>query len=177
MKKKLGLLLCTITQCSSAISAQEKPHSIFINAGTGTVEAESRGDINVIMQLGYLYQLDESLSIDIRNTRSEASGFGNFFIADLDFSLNTVSGQYRKNLGGHHFTYISIGASYYDWEYTDKMFTGKVVNKADDTGVDLYYAVGYKYEFSDIELGAEYQVINMGDMDSKIFSINLGYRF
>jgi len=175
--KKLGLLFFAINLCSGAVIAQERPHSIFVNAGSGTLEVEESGDINFILQLGYRFQFNENISIDLRNTRSEATGFGTLFSADLDFSLNTIAAQYRKNLGGHNFAYVSLGASYYDWEFADKAFTSKVVKRVEDNGVDIYYGVGYKYEFDVIDLGAEYQVMQMADMDSKIFTINLGYRF
>jgi hypothetical protein len=187
--KKLALLFSTTILCSGAAFAQEKPHSVFANFGIGSVlydlERADEGlvdskisddDVNTIAQFGYRYQYTDLIGVEIKYSNANSSGF-EFTYTDLDFSFLTLAGILRTEFSQNQFVYASLGVNYYDWTVKDKKRSGKVVFKEDQTGADIYYAVGYKYEFSSIDFGIEYQIIKMGDMDSNIGSINLGYRF
>ncbi|MFT5760048.1 MAG: hypothetical protein ACI9LM_004832 [Alteromonadaceae bacterium] len=189
LMKKLGLLFFTTLLCSSATLAQEKNHSIFASMGIGSVNYDldrtdegavgsmiSDDDVNTIAQFGYRYQYTDSIGMEVKYSNANSSGL-DFTYTDLDFSFFTVAGVLRTELAQNQFIYASLGANYYDWTVEDKKRSGKLVFKENQSGVDIYYAVGYKYEFSSIEIGIEYQIIKMADMDSNIGSITLGYRF
>ncbi len=188
MKKLSQLLLATIL-CSGSVFAQEEAHSVFANMGMGSalydlkradedlVDSEiSDSDLNTVAQFGYRFQYTDSLGLEVKYSNSNSSGF-NFTYTALDFSLFTVAGTLRTEFSANQFIYASLGMNYYDWTVTDKKMSGKVLFKENQTGADIYYAVGYKYEFSNIDLGFEYQIIKMSDLNSNIGSINLGYRF
>jgi hypothetical protein len=171
---------------SSNVAAQtsdsNKNHTIFLGAGFSGIEADSKSESNSLdeidfsSQIGYRYQYNGNFAFDARFIESQSSEFENIRERKqsfAEFSSIIISAQARTAISKNNFLYANLGLNNYRWE----LVAQEQANDLDSSGISTFAALGWKYQFSRIELGLEYQWLDMSKLTSKSFAFNLGYRF
>jgi len=183
-----NILTLTLALSANAMANQNKviesPHSVFIAAGFGATEFKRENsennsydfDDNASIQMGYRYQFTDIFSVDTRYINSSSFGFKEVLSLGLlegsiDYSTFSVSGQARKSITQNSYLYGNLGVARYNWDYE----TSKI--GVDDSGFGGLVSLGYRYQWSKIELSLEHQWLTMGDMKASNLTAEVGYRF
>jgi len=185
---KAYILISTLVLSTNVIANQneqvENPHSVFVAIGFGDTELNNKNnsnksydfDSNASSQIGYRYQINDIFSVETRYINSSSIGFKQvvslgLLDGSIDYNTFAFSGQARKSLTQNSYIYGSVGFANYDWEYKTKE------SKVNDSGFASLYSLGYRYQWSKVELAIEHQWLDMGDIKATNFSTEVGYRF
>jgi len=176
----LSLLVSTNVVAKKTDS--DKNHTIFLGAGLSGIETDSSSethsldDMDFSSQFGYRFKYNENFAFDVRFIESQSSEFENVrerARSFAEFSSIIVSAQAKTAISKNNFVYANLGLNNYSWDIVAQ----DQVNDLDSSGVSSFAALGWKYQFSRIELGVEYQWLDMSELTSKSCAFNLGYRF
>lgn len=149
-----------------------KNHRVYYGVGLANTNI-SLGDApsdetETIRQLGYGYQFNQYFSLNSRWLRPFSNS------DNLQFESLMLAPQARFSITENTFFYGQLGLSRYRSSY----YIGENdSNKKKSSGVDIYTALGLKYQFSAFEISVEHQWLQMGDFKVQASTFNIGYRF
>jgi hypothetical protein len=201
MKRKLALSLLSVITASFSVcsiaNTLANPHSFGGHIAAGELEfRDSKASDNSVAQVYafYNYALTEQFSLeaglniglDIDNwdcyedtyddwhctTRNNKSMFG-LGVDEVEYSNIVAAVKGIVPLSKRNSLYAKLGANYYDYELSRNHRT-----LYSDTGLGLYVAAGWQYEWdSGIGMNVGLEKYQMGSLDSLTSNIGISYRF
>lgn len=201
MNRKLALSLLAAITASFSVSSNAdtlaNPHSFGGHIAAGSIEynnSSAEGDGVVQVYGFYNYAFTERLLLEVGlnvgsdidewdcyedsfddwhcTTNNNQSLFG-LGVDEVEYSNIVVAIKGVVPISKRNSLYAKIGANYYDYELNRNHRT-----LSSDTGLGLYLAAGWQYEWdSGIGMNVGLEKYQMGSLDSFTSNIGISYRF
>ena len=190
---KTMLLAACLLPATAVNAASMDSHEVFAGLMLGDTHVEQRtesnegSDSSLAGQLGYRYHALKHLAFDVRYLEGESTDLDNVLSLfgeeydEVEYSAWIVSAQLSTQVLDNTWVYTNLGLASYEWELEnsgERLFGDDVAAfQAEDDGTSAFWAVGAKYKWTSFSLGAEYQRLKMGDVETSNWGVQLGYAF
>lgn len=193
----LVISLTAVFSISSFAGPLDKPHSFGAQIGAGGLEFKnSRYDGDGVAHVYgfYNYAYTENLSLEVglnigadvdnfecyednhddwhcsRNNNDSLFGLG---VDEVEYSNLVAAVKGILPLSKRSSLYGKVGAQFYDYELSRH---NRILY--DDSGVGLYLAAGWQYEWDrGIGMNVGFERYDMRDLESNVLSIGMSYHF